>query len=269
MDRKHPSVSTKQSARVADPNDPHPHPVNTRTPEQPPDSGASSPRALSSRNDHPQVNQPSEPPKKKPSQAFISGIDSLTQEDWQIAEEMVEILHPMKQLTELMSGEKFTTASSAIVYVEDVYAKFKTMLSCAHQPACKNLIEDLMAGITSRLGNLKLSKTLLVSTFLDPRFKNVPFDADTAEQAKKLVTNLVANLIKAEQEKKSQPQPGCEEAAKLASVGSFLSTFREKAAKYKPVDSRLIGLRHDPQKPVLGRVKAFGKYLESGTPYLK
>jgi hypothetical protein len=60
----------------------------------------------------------------------------------------------------------------------------------------KKVVTDLHQGIITRLSNLESSTTLLISTFLDPRFKNVGFSTKlVAERAKTLITNVLSNFI--------------------------------------------------------------------------
>jgi hypothetical protein len=51
-----------------------------------------------------------------------------------------------------------------------------------------NFIENLKEGITTRLGDSEASNTLIISTFLDPRFKGVGFiKPGTFDKAKQIV----------------------------------------------------------------------------------
>lgn len=171
-------------------------------------------------------------------------IESLSPEEWSTAAEIKNILLPMKQLTNMMSGDQYTTASSAIVYVDGLLNTYTAMVEIKkyvetnNQVLMRNIIED----INIHLGSLEKSNTLLIATFLDPRYKNVAFTNDgSGEQAKKLITNMVAQQIKIEANAKlyNQPPPPdniqTPEGSEECPFPSFLSSFREKAAKHNPV----------------------------------
>jgi hypothetical protein len=101
----------------------------------------------------------------------------------------------MELATRMMSGEKYVFASTVIIIangLQDVYAQmlqkfcFRTKLRKWLQICIKELLHS----------NLESSPTLLISTFLDPRFKNVGFSTKlVAERAKTLITNVLTNFI--------------------------------------------------------------------------
>ncbi|XP_072400765.1 E3 SUMO-protein ligase ZBED1-like [Diabrotica undecimpunctata] len=121
-------------------------------------------------------------------------------EEWTFIKELIIILKPFYDITELMSAEKYVTLSLVIVITNGLKNVCNDMLSSNQfsNDISKRVIEKLIESITFRLGNLESSITLIVSTFLDPRFKNVCFiKPGTFDKAKEIVIGLVAQNIKA------------------------------------------------------------------------
>jgi hypothetical protein len=104
----------------------------------------------------------------------------------------------METVTRMMSGEKYVSASSVIIITNGLQDVYEQMLKKKKNVSnkIKKVVTDLHQGIITRLSNLESSTTLLISTFLDPRFKNVGFSTKlVAERAKTLITNVLSNFI--------------------------------------------------------------------------
>ncbi|KAJ8909434.1 hypothetical protein NQ315_015346 [Exocentrus adspersus] len=100
----------------------------------------------------------------------------ISVEEWKFLKEIVEILKPLETLTGIMSGEKYVTASSVIILTDglaDVYEKFK--MRSDFNDLSVSVVREICEGIKNRLGDLENSLSLITTTFLDPRFKNVGF----------------------------------------------------------------------------------------------
>jgi hypothetical protein len=66
-------------------------------------------------------------------------------------------------------------------------------------PPTQKLINDCLHGINERLGNVERSNTLSVSTFLDPRFKNLAFsNLSSADNARKNVQEALGEKLSAQ-----------------------------------------------------------------------
>ncbi|XP_072400422.1 E3 SUMO-protein ligase ZBED1-like [Diabrotica undecimpunctata] len=118
-------------------------------------------------------------------------------EEWAFIKELIIILKPFYDITELISAEKYVTLSLVIVITNGL-KNVCNMLSSNQfsNDISKRVIEKLIESITFRLGDLESSITLIVSTFLDPRFKNVCFiKPGTFDKAKEIVIGLVAQNI--------------------------------------------------------------------------
>ncbi|XP_049823404.1 E3 SUMO-protein ligase ZBED1 [Aethina tumida] len=117
--------------------------------------------------------------------------------EWEFLQELVVILKPLEDVTRTMSGENYLTRSSVIIFTNgllDVYLELRSRNYCSMS---KSVIVSILDGIKSRLGDVENQKSLLITTFLDPRFKNIAFSSDNVgERAKNAVMSLITDNIK-------------------------------------------------------------------------
>lgn len=82
------------------------------------------------------------------------------------------------------------------------------MLDDAKTEKEKNIIQSILDAIKKRLGDLENSTSLTVSTFLDPRFKNLGFSKDSvAEVSKNRVTTALAAIYHEEEKENEVRRP--------------------------------------------------------------
>lgn len=82
------------------------------------------------------------------------------------------VFAPIEMTTRAMSAEKCVVLFSVIIMkicLQDVYLNLQKQ---NFSETSQQMIEQILNGLNTRLKNLESSTTLLVSTFLDPRFKN-------------------------------------------------------------------------------------------------
>lgn len=120
-------------------------------------------------------------------------------EEWTFMKELIIILKPFYDVTELMSGEKYVTLSLVIIITNGLQSVCNEMMNSNQfsNAVSRVFIGKLIESISSRLGDLESSSTLTVTTFLDPRFKNVGFSKPgTFDKAKQIVVGLVRSKYK-------------------------------------------------------------------------
>jgi len=103
--------------------------------------------------------------------------DSLNSEEWLTIKEFCKVLSPFEEATRAISGEQYMTASLTIVIVQGLQNVCELMKKCNYSQRTNGLINNLVTGMNDRQswGNIEKSNTLGKCTFLDPRFKNVPY----------------------------------------------------------------------------------------------
>lgn len=106
--------------------------------------------------------------------------------EWKFLREILTILKLMESITNMMSGEKYITASTVIILTDrlnNVYSNFIQEFSKLALTVAESILNEIKTG----LENLELSNSLILTTFLDPRFKNLGFSKEIiADRVKKL-----------------------------------------------------------------------------------
>ncbi|XP_074034348.1 E3 SUMO-protein ligase ZBED1-like [Leptinotarsa decemlineata] len=131
--------------------------------------------------------------------AFSSSdkLPIIVNEEWKLLSEIKIVLEPLETITNIISGEKYVTLSSVIVLtkgLENILTELRKQDNMF--AVSKTMISRMLQSIKERLGDLENSNTLIVSTFLDPRYKNFAFSSErVAENAKKIIISLVAQKI--------------------------------------------------------------------------
>lgn len=138
---------------------------------------------------------------KEEIKTFMTTFKLKLMPDFDKLEQLIKIFTPLKSLTKTMIEERYVTLSSLIVITNEL-TKIYTHLSdnplSSESVESRQIIEALNQGIEIRFKDLENNDILLISSFLDPRYKNVGFSNEDVEQkARNLVTNLLTNLIDA------------------------------------------------------------------------
>ncbi|XP_050065565.1 E3 SUMO-protein ligase ZBED1-like [Aphis gossypii] len=104
--------------------------------------------------------------------------ENLRPEEWSILKDLIKVLKPFEESTEAISGQKYITASLVIVIVQRLFKVYNSLRKTNLAPRVLHVVDKLIANMNERDGfkNLEKSKTLSRCTFLDPRFKHIPFN---------------------------------------------------------------------------------------------
>ncbi|CAH1104409.1 unnamed protein product [Psylliodes chrysocephalus] len=199
-----------------------------------------------------------------------ASLAALGKEDWPMLSnqefdyvtEIIEILAPMESTTVIMSAENYVALSSVIIITNGLRDLYKDISKKSFSPLSESVLQQIINGIDTRFKNLESSSTLLLSTFLDPRFKHVGFSAESfVEKAKNLATNALTPIV--EQKTKdndtslsvSVPQPQNTESKNV----SIWSTFDAKASNFTPSGTKrsraILEIQRYLEEPLLNRSK--------------
>lgn len=155
----------------------------------------------------------------------------IRQEEWEVLREFLQIFKPLENLTNIISGQNYVTASSVIVLTDGLLNIYSTL-----KPASlfsKNRIKSIVNSIQTRLGDLESNQTLIIATFLDPRFKNFGFSNELiAEKAKDLVISLLTNKNK---NVSLQCETDSSETPCQTEENSMWGKFDKKIAGFQPI----------------------------------
>nr|CAI5867975.1 unnamed protein product [Callosobruchus analis] len=122
----------------------------------------------------------------KTSIALINrNIPVLTEQEWIMCQELCSVLKPFETVTKRISGEKYVTGSEVIILTNG-------LRSVCEKLKKKKVVEAL----NQRLKNIEFSKTIVLATLLDPRYKLLAFsDSVAGETIKKYAIELMTNII--------------------------------------------------------------------------
>jgi len=169
---------------------------------------------------------------------------SLNCDEWTLLKELCTVLRPFEEATKAVSGESYITASIVIVLAQGLINACKKLSTMEFQNRTHAIIKKLISNMENRdiWKNFDKSKTLCRSTFLDPRFKNLPFSNNAVqnETTKNDVIEKTSNIIYLERSKQideqNQDQPeyiSVDTASTLNSL-SIWETIDTSVAKLMP-----------------------------------
>ncbi|XP_063931861.1 E3 SUMO-protein ligase ZBED1-like [Zophobas morio] len=163
-------------------------------------------------------------------------VPILNSEEWQICAELCDVLRPFENVTKIVSGENYPTASLVIPLVRGFYDVIENQFNSTYLPAVQTVIREVKNQIDQRFGSIESSKTLGICTFLDPRFKHMGFrDKNNAANVKKNLLNELAEEIK----NKEKLNPNIN----LTSASTSAVNAPEKFSIWNSFDKSLAELR--------------------------
>jgi hypothetical protein len=110
--------------------------------------------------------------------ASVKNVQGLSASEWEVAEEYVNVFKPFKVLTATMSSATSPTISMVIPELN----KLKHILQndCGLEATClPTLREDLVSAIDHRWPQYEANRLYAISTYVDPRYKDCGFSADS------------------------------------------------------------------------------------------
>ncbi|KAK9744288.1 hypothetical protein QE152_g7943 [Popillia japonica] len=99
--------------------------------------------------------------------------DLLDEMEWNILLDCSQLLNPLKEVTEQLSGENYSTISMVIPLIKCMVHVIEQQLPTT---AVGILLQSKLLTTVEKRFSLARNKIAAISTFLDPRFKHVPFD---------------------------------------------------------------------------------------------
>lgn len=123
--------------------------------------------------------------------------DGLTLDEWKVTKELCTVLRPFEEATKAVSGDKYMTASMVIVLSEGLKNVCNQLQNESLQTRVNIVINRLLSGMQERdrWVNIIGSHTLVRCTFLDPRFKNIPFTQNHLQLIKSDIIERIASII--------------------------------------------------------------------------
>lgn len=182
----------------------------------------------------------------------------ISVEEWEFLKEMIIILKPLEDVTKTMSGENYLTGSSVIVITDGLVNVYEKLLKDEYNKVSNDVITAILNGIRTRLGDLENSNSLTLSTFLDPRFKNIAFSSEKiTEKVKNAVTSLIINNEKKKIDSSQVKDDLRRQETDTNVENSIWSSFDNKVAVLKPMGTAhsraIIELQRYLEEPPIPR----------------
>lgn len=161
-------------------------------------------------------------------------------EEWELLKEIVKILKPLETVTNFVSGQKFVTASSIITLTAGLLDIYKQFEAQNLNELSKNIIKTILDGINKneRFGRLESSNSLILTTFLDPRFKSLGFSApEIGKKAEAAAESLIVKNLKdveSEQLQHDTHDQGQTENNQFDGMNALWENFDKIISSFKP-----------------------------------
>ena len=123
-------------------------------------------------------------------------------EDWSIIEVLVDILKPFQQATEAMSAVKYPTLST----VKPLLFKLVNRTLKANESdsaVAKEVKVEIKRDLQGRYSTPSVARILNIATFLDPRYKELPFLDDPSKR--KIIDQVRDELLVMEEMEEEEP----------------------------------------------------------------
>ncbi|XP_050063013.1 E3 SUMO-protein ligase ZBED1-like [Aphis gossypii] len=160
--------------------------------------------------------------------------ENLKPEEWVILIGLIKVLKPFEEATKAISGQKYITASLVIVIVQGLFKVFDNLLKMNFTQRVLEVVEKLLANMNERdsFKHMEKSKTLSRCTFLDQRFRHIPFNhnATLLNTTKNDIIEKTSEIIRS----KYIEEDGTHESATLVDVTHSNS---EQLSIWKDIDS--------------------------------
>lgn len=127
---------------------------------------------------------------------LIADLPIIPMEEWQSIDQLIEVLKPFYEVTKIMSGEEYLSASKALVITQGLNSIFENLMSKNYYSVIKDVVRQLKKGLDTRLGDLERNEAVGICTYLDPRFKEHAFiDRDALATIKCVLLEKIAELL--------------------------------------------------------------------------
>ena len=111
------------------------------------------------------------------SAVLVEGKDRhlmLESGDWEVVEMLVELLKPFQQATTLMGAVKYPTLSTVKPLLYKLITK-TLKITDEDSVTCKTVKQEIKKDLEDRYHQPAVEKIINMATFLDPRYKELPF----------------------------------------------------------------------------------------------
>ncbi|XP_036336147.1 zinc finger BED domain-containing protein 1-like [Rhagoletis pomonella] len=113
----------------------------------------------------------------------LCNIDLLSNEEWLVVEETIKIMEIFDIITKAISGEKYVSVSTIILYVKQLEKHLNSFKFDQLTPPGQKLVKKLLRELNERFKELEKNELIAQATILDPRFKKFGFISEVFYKA--------------------------------------------------------------------------------------
>ena len=188
----------------------------------------------------------------------------LTASEWSAVEELVEVLGPFNEATEMISGESYPTLSLVYPVFCNLWTLATDLKSVAKHPETQALCRSLAADLRVRWINT-IRDEHLIACFLDPRFKHLTFidDANLRKYVRDLAETKFREATKGMEEKEPAPPVHVHQRRK-----SLLESMKQMTGSHSKSDDEISTYNSLPILDISTDVLAWWRENESKLPHL-
>ena len=117
-------------------------------------------------------------------------IECLTNNDWKLIDQLINLLQPCEAATRMLSGDKYCTSSLVIPVVTSMLVSLRSITKLNTELI--KIKMQLIKSIEKRFKNVETNHLFTFSNILDPRFKDTCFHS--TENKLKAKTSLIEKL---------------------------------------------------------------------------
>ncbi|KAK7162496.1 hypothetical protein R3I93_006724 [Phoxinus phoxinus] len=196
--------------------------------------------------------------------AIVSApVDPLTQEEWEVVEEVCRVLEPFEQVTVEISGESYVTASKMILLCKGLQRITANRQREANVTTGQviELMDTLCSSMDRKFHKMEYNHVLSETAALDPRFKKLAFsDARAIDEALQRITSAAGRDSPSSQtpgQQEAEGAEGAEAPAVVPQTSAVWMLFDEKAtgnaARRNPSADAIMEVRSYLEEPLLQR----------------
>ncbi|XP_017480664.1 PREDICTED: zinc finger BED domain-containing protein 1-like [Rhagoletis zephyria] len=199
----------------------------------------------------------------------LCSIDLLSNEEWLVAQQTMDVMEMFEIVTTTISGEKYVSASTVILYVKQLDKHLRTLNTNELTPFAQKLVKKLLNELSFRFRDLEQNELIAQATILDPRFKKFGFISELSyNTVVKRLYSKVGNTTIQNKENEGDLSAGIEDRAQNSSSeshreGLLWKDFDAEVHMYtRPQDqlaSAIVELDKYLAEPILPRKNAQGK----------
>lgn len=123
-------------------------------------------------------------------------LSVITSVEWTLTRELYLLLKPFDDVTKSINNESYCTASLVIPLVNGLNNVCLNLTKKPFSNFAKTVLANLQFGLKKQFADIEGKETLLLATFLDPKFKTMAFsNKAVSENAQSFITTAVIDTF--------------------------------------------------------------------------